>query len=315
MIEQMLSHTGSRFFSVPECAPLKSKIAYDPANLKGAVKPDWCPKCGDFGVLSCLQKAISGLGVAPKDVLVVSGIGCSSNLPGFFKAYGFHGIHGRALPLATGMKLANPDLTVVVTGGDGDGYGIGMGHFIHTVRRNLNLTYCVMDNQIYGLTTGQTSPTSQRQMKTKSTPEGNIEGPVNPIALALVNGATFVSRTFSGDPGHMAQVMAKAITHRGFSLVDCFSPCVTYNKINTYDWFKERLYRLEDENHDATDFQLALAKSFEIGDKIPIGVFYEKTGAPAYEDLDATLSKIGSPVKQPLGLTPKQQKELLQDFF
>ncbi|MBI4050930.1 MAG: 2-oxoacid ferredoxin oxidoreductase, partial [Elusimicrobia bacterium] len=222
----------THLFCVPERTPLLEVKPLAAAEFKSETKPDWCPSCGDYGVLSGLQKACSMLGLQPKDILLVSGIGCSSNLPGFFKSYGVHSLHGRSLPLATGAKLANPELTVIITGGDGDGYGIGLGHFIHTVRRNLDVTYIVMNNQIYGLTTGQASPTTEKGTKTKSTPEGDIENPINPMALALVSGATFVSRTFSGEPNHMADVMAKAIQHKGFSLVDCFSPCVTYNKIN-----------------------------------------------------------------------------------
>src|SRR5262247_2287867 len=175
---------------------------------KGPVDPDWCPGCGDFGVLRGLQRAAGKLGIQPTELMVVSGIGCSSNLPGYIHAYGFHGLHGRAVALATGMKLGNPNLHVVVTGGDGDGYGIGIGHFIHAMRRNMDLTYVVMDNQVYGLTTGQASPTTMKEMRTKSTPRGNVEMPINPIALALVSGATYVARGFSGVPEHMASLIA-----------------------------------------------------------------------------------------------------------
>src|SRR2546428_3888863 len=172
-------------------------MAVELQQYKSEVKPDWCPGCGDFAVLSALTKALQVLALPPWQVLVVSGIGCSSNLPGFLSTYGFHGIHGRALPVATGAKLANPELTVIATGGDGDGYGIGAGHFIHTVRRNLDLTYVVMNNEIYGLTTGQASPTSEKQPKTKSTPEGVIENPINPLALAIAAGARVVARGVS----------------------------------------------------------------------------------------------------------------------
>src|SRR5918911_2847658 len=161
---------------------------------KGPVDPDWCPGCGDFGVLRGLQRAAAKLGIQPKDLLVVSGIGCSSNLPGYIHAYGFHGLHGRAVALASGMKLGNPDLHVVVTGGDGDGYGIGIGHFIHAMRRNLDLTYIVMDNEIYGLTTGQASPTTMLESRTKTTPRGCAELPINPLALGIVSGATYAAR-------------------------------------------------------------------------------------------------------------------------
>src|SRR5580692_5758489 len=196
-------------------------------TYKGPVSPDWCPGCGDFGVLRSVQEAAGKCGIQPKDLMIVSGIGCSSNLPGFIHAYGIHSLHGRAIPVATGAHLANTDMKVVVTGGDGDGYGIGVGHLIHAMRRNLDITYVVMDNQIYGLTTGQTSPTTHIGQKTKSTPQGNIENPLNPLALAITAGATFVARAFSGETKHMAETIAAAIEHKGFSLVDIFSPCVT----------------------------------------------------------------------------------------
>ena len=192
------------------------------------------------------------LGIEPKDLLVVSGIGCSSN----FRVHSRLRRAQSARPRgggAEGIKLANHGLNVVITGGDGDGYGIGIGHFIHAMRRNIDMTYIVMNNQIYGLTTGQASPTTMKDMRTKSTPRGNAEMPINPIALAMVSGATYVARGFSGEPEHMADLIAGGIAHRGFSLIDVFSPCVTYNKLNTYPWFKERVYKLEDEaGYDVT---------------------------------------------------------------
>lgn len=262
------------------------------AVYKSEVKPDWCPGCGDFGVLTAVAKSASELNLDPKDILVVSGIGCSSNFPGFFNSYGFHGIHGRSIPIATGAKLSNHDLNVVVTGGDGDGYGIGIGHFIHAMRRNLNITYIVMNNGTYGLTTGQTSPTSERGYKTKSTPQGSIENPINPIPLSLISGATYVARGFSGDPSGMSNLITKGIDHKGFSLIDVFSPCVTYNKVNTYDFYRERTYKLLDTDHDPSNFNNAVEKSFELDEKIPIGLFYQKN-SPTYEDEEPVL-KSGS---------------------
>ena len=182
------------------------------------------------------------------NVVTISGIGCSSNFPGFINTYGMHTLHGRALAVATGMKLANHDLTVLVTGGDGDGFGIGGNHFIHTMRRNVDLLYIVMDNQIYGLTTGQTSPTSRLGMKTKSMPFGNVEAPVNPISLALAAGATFVARGFSAEQKHLTDLIKQGIQHKGFSFLDVFSPCVTYNHDNTYQWFRPRVKKLEDDS-------------------------------------------------------------------
>jgi 2-oxoglutarate ferredoxin oxidoreductase subunit beta len=281
-------------------------------DLDGAVHPDWCPGCGDFGVLKSLKEAILELGIPPHKVLVVSGIGCSSNLPGFIRAYGVHSLHGRALPVATGAALANHELHVVAVGGDGDGYGIGMAHFIHAMRRNLNLTYIVMDNEIYGLTTGQASPTTTEGHKTKSTPRGNVERPVQPLALALTTGATYVARGFSGDQKHLTKLTAAAIAHRGFSLIDVFSPCVTFNKLNTYPWFKERVYRLEDEQgYDTSDLMSAIGKSLEFGRRIPIGLLY-KTQRPTYEDTEPALQD-GPLVDQKLGLDRATLDELLAE--
>jgi 2-oxoglutarate ferredoxin oxidoreductase subunit beta len=275
------------------------------------VDPDWCPGCGDFGVLRGLQRAAGKLGIQPKDLMVISGIGCSSNLPGYIHAYGFHGLHGRAVALATGMKLGNTDLHVVVTGGDGDGYGIGIGHFIHAMRRNMDLTYIVMNNMTYGLTTGQASPTTPKTTLTKSTPEGNIETPINPLALAMVSGATFVARGYAGEINHLTDLFAEAIQHKGFALVDVFSPCVTY--LNMYQFFKQKVYMLEKTEYDPQNWEKALLKAYEWGDKIPLGVFY-RTEAPTYDQQDSSY-KLGVPVKQKLGLEPEQGQALLRTFM
>lgn len=282
------------------------------AEFRPKVSPDWCPGCGDYGVLSSLQKAVSNLGIHPKDLMVVSGIGCSSNLPGFIRSYGMHTLHGRSIAVATGVKLGNPDLTVVTTGGDGDGFGIGIGHFIHAMRRNVNLTYIVMNNQIYGLTTGQASPTTARMHKTKSTPHGNLEFPLMPEGLALMAGASFVARGFSGDGAHLAKIMEKAIAHKGFSLVVVMSPCVTYNKVNTYSWFRERVYKLDDEGHDVNNFELAIKKSLEWDQRIPLGVFYQAE-KPVYEEVEPAY-EFGPPSKQKLGLKTEDWNALYDSF-
>src|SRR5713226_224583 len=201
-------------------------------DLKGKVDPDWCPGCGDFGVLSALKQAIAELGLRPHEVMTISGIGCSSNLPGYINTYGMHTLHGRALAVATGAALANHEMKVIVTGGDGDGFGIGGKHFLHTMRRNVDLTYIVMDNQIYGLTTGQTSPTSVKGMKTKSAPSGSVENPINPISLAIAAGATYVARGYTGQVKHLVELIKGGIQHRGFAVIDTFSPCVTFNLDN-----------------------------------------------------------------------------------
>ncbi len=277
---------------------------------KTDTKPTWCPGCGDFGVVAAVEMAVKRLGIPSHNVVIVSGIGCSSNLPHFLSSYGFHGIHGRALPVAEGIRWANHGLTVIGTGGDGDGFGIGAGHFVHAMRRNVDLTYVTMDNQIYGLTTGQASPTSTMGQKTKSTPNGVIENPIDPIALALASGATYVARGFSGDVKQLADLVAKGIQHKGFALVDVFSPCVTYNKINTFDFFRQRVYKLESAGHNPADLVAAWQRSLEWGDKIPIGLFYE-TDRPTYEDLEEVLSA-GPLALQPAGLHGKEK--LLDEF-
>jgi 2-oxoglutarate/2-oxoacid ferredoxin oxidoreductase subunit beta len=260
------------------------------ADLKGKVDPDWCPGCGDFGVLAAVQKALVELQIPKHEVMTISGIGCSSNFPGFIDTYGMHTLHGRSLPVASGMKLANHGMTVLVTGGDGDGFGIGAGHFVHTMRRNLDLTYLVMDNQIYGLTTGQTSPTSRVGMKTKSMPFGNVDAPVNPISLALSAGATFVARGFSADQKHLTELIKRGIEHKGFSFIDIFSPCVTYNHDNTFQWFRPRVKKLEDNpGYDTSNWVEAMEKSLLWGDEIPIGVFFERNDIPAAHDADPVL--------------------------
>ena len=262
------------------------------ADLKGKVDPDWCPGCGDFGVLAAIQKALVDLQIQNHDVAVVSGIGCSSNLPGFINTYGMHTLHGRSIPVASGLKLANQDLTVLVTGGDGDGMGIGVGHFIHAMRRNINLTYILMDNQIYGLTTGQTSPTSRIGMKTKSMPYGNTEGPLNPISLALAGGATFVARGFTGDQKHLTELIKQGIGHQGFSFIQVFSPCVTYNHDNTYPWFRPRVKKLEDNTeYDTEDWLGATEKALMWGDEIPIGKFFERTDMAIHHGSDPVVAE------------------------
>jgi len=283
-------------------------------DFKPEVSPDWCPGCGDFGVLNALFQACAELELQPHELLLVSGIGCSSNLPGFFRSYGVHSLHGRALPFATGAKLANHALTVIATGGDGDGYGIGLNHFIQAMRRNINITYIVMNNEIYGLTTGQVSPTSESGMVTKSTPGGNLENMLNPLALALAAGCGYVARGFSGDPKHLIKLYKEGIQYPGFALIDVFSPCVTFNKQNTYQWFRDHVYRLEDKGHDPTDFHAAMDKALEWGSKIPIGLVYQnlKKGPPI-DALDPALQD-GPLVHKPAGLTREQRKKMIAEF-
>ncbi len=237
----------------------------------------WCPGCGNYSIVMAVKKAIINLGIDPKDVLIVSGIGCSSKFPHYLKTYGIETIHGRALPVATGAKLANKDLHVIVVGGDGDGYGIGMGHLMHTMRRNINITYLVNNNQIYALTKGQTSPTTPKGKQTPSTPFGAIETPVNPIELALAGGATYIAKGFSGDIDHLAGLIEGGMKHKGFSLIDIAQICVSFNPDLTLSWYKERIYKLEDvQSYDRKNKFWAHSHAVESQDeKIGIGVYYE----------------------------------------
>jgi 2-oxoglutarate ferredoxin oxidoreductase subunit beta len=285
------------------------------ADLKGKVDPDWCPGCGDYGVLAAVQKALVELQIPNHMVATVSGIGCSSNFPGFINTYGMHTLHGRSLPVASGLKLANHEMTVLVTGGDGDGFGIGVGHFVHAMRRNINLTYIVLDNQIYGLTTGQTSPTSRIGMKTKSNPHGNQDSPVNPLTLALSAGATFVGRGFSGDQKHLTELLKQAIQHKGFSFLDVFSPCVTYNHDNTFQWFRPRVKRLEENtSYDPTNWVAAMEKATVWGEEIPIGKFYETNEVPSLEETEPVL-EAGPMTRRDLHIPPEIARQFIEELM
>lgn len=265
--------------------------------------PNWCPGCGDFGVLGAMQRAAAELDLDPENTVLVTGIGCSGNITAFFRTYGFHGVHGRALPAATGIKLSDPELTVLVAGGDGDGYGIGLAHLVHAARRNLDVTYIVMDNQTYGLTKGQVSPTSAAGFVTHTTPEGNPEEPLQALHLGLVAGVSYLAQGFSSDPKRLTKLIKEGIEHPGFSLINIASPCITFNKVNTNQWFKERLYDLEAEGHNPTDPAQALAAVTRSDEQIPHGLIFRaerptltakvmKKGArPAREDLGQTLVK------------------------
>ncbi len=282
------------------------------ANFRSGINPDWCPGCGDFGVLNSLQRACAELGLQPHQILTVSGIGCSSNLPGYINAYGAHTLHGRSLPVASGAKLANHELTVIATGGDGDGYGIGGNHLTHTARRNIDITYIVMNNQIYGLTTGQVSPTSRLGMKTKSTPFGNVESPLNPITSAIMNGATYVARAFSSDIRHTTALIKGAIEHKGFALVDVFSPCVTFNDDNSNDFFKQRVAKLEDQGHDPQDWKAACEKAMEWGDIINIGLFFQGNDIQTLGMREPVLEKNGPLAHRDMEISDEQREKIVR---
>jgi len=252
-------------------------------DLNTPEKNTWCPGCGNFGILSAFKNALVELGVEREQVVIVSGIGCHGKMVNHVNVNGFHGLHGRVLPLATGIKLANQDLTVIGFAGDADCYDEGWDHFAHAIRRNIDITLIVHDNMILGLTTGQTTATSQEGFKTKSTPFGSITPALNPVAHSLVSHGTFVARGFAGDPKHLQSLIVEAIKHRGFSFIDVFQPCITFNYLNTFQWFRQRIYRLEEAKHDYTDRQKALEKSFEWGDRIPVGIFYREE-RPTYRD-------------------------------
>lgn len=274
-------------------------------------KSTWCPGCGNFGIAIALKNALVELAMKPENVLIVAGIGCSGNGVNFFKTYGWHSLHGRALPTAVGAKLANKDLTVIVMAGDGDGYGEGMSHFIHAIRGNANITYITHDNKLYSLTTGQAAPTTNKGTKTKSTPDGLIEVSANPISLALSAGGGFISRGFSGDADHLKELIKKAINHEGFSLVDVYQPCVTFNKINTFKFYFDRLYKLDDNpEYNPTNIEMAFKESLVWGDKIPYGLFYQTT-RPSYDKFLPQL-KGKALVKRPMGV--RNISMLVKDF-
>jgi 2-oxoglutarate/2-oxoacid ferredoxin oxidoreductase subunit beta len=254
-------------------------------DLKSEVKPIWCPGCGDYGVLNAAYRAIIDLQLEPQKTVIASGIGCSGRFPAFVKTYGFHGVHGRVLPLATGIKVANPELTVFAVGGDGDAYSIGSAHLPHAARRNIDITYIVMDNEIYGLTKGQPSPTSPPGMIKKVSPYGTFDQPLNPIMMVLSYGASFVARGFSSDVKGLTEIIKRAVKHHGFSFVEVISPCVAFN--NTYEYYKHHTAMLPDE-HDPRDFMSAMRYAMG-SEKFYLGVFYENE-RPAH---DAGLREIG----------------------
>lgn len=277
-----------------------------PSNFRVSdVHADWCPGCGDFGIMYALQMAFSELNLQPHQIVLVSGIGCSGKEAHNVRVNGVHTLHGRTLPFATGIKVANPELEVVAIGGDGDGLGIGVGHFVNTGRRNLDITYIIHNNGVYGLTKGQAAPTLERDLKTKSLPKPNINDPINAIGLAIISGYTFVARSYAYDVKHLSSIIKQAIQHKGLAFVECLQPCPTYNDINTKDWYsgedrkdaqgkaQSRLYKLEEARFDpiVRDWQedwqkkaAAMQKAQEWGDRIPIGVFYQKEYELTFEE-------------------------------
>lgn len=289
--------------------------------------PTWCPGCGDYGVLRALQKAAAELQLVPEQTVLVGGIGCSGKLAYYFRAYAFHGVHGRALPLATGIKLANPRLTVLVAGGDGDGYGIGLGHLLHAMRRDVDLTYIVMDNHIYGLTKGQYSATSRKGFRSRSSPGGSTEEPVHPLELALAAGCGFVAQGFAGDPDQLSHLLVNAIRYPGFALVNVLSPCVTFNHEDTYDHWQNALVNLDvadgvDPDGRPTWDRWGALQRVAAAQGLVRGVIYQrpvdsqstpcaKAGQAAGNGRDSDLCPVQWPGR---GLTLDEQEEYLARF-
>ncbi len=255
----------------------------------GDFETAWCPGCGNFSILKALKQALVASGIAPHQVLFVSGIGQAAKTPHYLKTNLFNGLHGRHLPVATGAKLANPELIVIAESGDGCTYGEGGNHFLGALRRNIDMTVLVHNNQVYGLTKGQASPTSDEGFVTKAQPGGALSEPIHPLALAVSLHAGFVARSFSGMPEHLAKMIREGIAHRGLSLIDVLQPCVSFNKINTYAWYKERCYPLPDD-YDPRDWEAAMRKAMEWGEKIPIGVIY-RDERPTFEEKFSVLKE------------------------
>lgn len=282
-------------------------------DFRNGIKPNWCPGCGDFSVQAAIQRAAANIGLTPEELVIVSGIGCSGRISGYIRAYGFHGIHGRALPIAQGVKMANHDLTVIAAGGDGDGFAIGLGHTIHAMRRNMDITYIVMDNQVYGLTKGQTSPRSDSGFVTSSTPNGSIESALLPMEMALISGATFVAQSFSSDIKELTATIEAGMQHKGFSIINVLSPCVTYNKVNTYDWFKKNLVHVKDiEGYDATNRLLAMNTLMD-KENLVTGILYQEQ-RPSYQEL--VNGKLDEPlVSAPMEMHPELFQKLIHEFM
>jgi 2-oxoglutarate ferredoxin oxidoreductase subunit beta len=246
--------------------------------------PTWCSGCGIYAIFAALKKVSTAMELKPEEMVVVTGIGCHGRLNNYFKAYGFHTLHGRALPVAQGVKLANDQLDVIAVSGDGDAFSIGLGHFIHAVRRNVNITYIVVNNMIYGLTQGQTSPTSRKGFVSKSSPQGSKESPLCGPHLALVSGGTFIARGFSGAPKQLNSLIERGIQHNGFSLIEVFSPCVTHNLMNTYDWFRKNTFDVDQEpDYDPMNREKAW-RFLHNKQKLAMGLLFRQEG-PSFNDL------------------------------
>lgn len=281
------------------------------------IRPTWCVGCGNFAILNMLKRVLPEVGLAPEDVILVTGIGQAAKTPDYMRINGFNGLHGRPLPVATGIKLANHDLKVIVEHGDGDGYGEGGNHFLHSIRRNIGLIDVIHNNHVYALTKGQFSPTSRFGLKTSTSPEGSRERPLNPLALALSQGATFVARSYSFSIEHMGKMLTAALAHRGYALLEIMQVCVTFNRAMSNDFYREHVYDIQEEGHDTGDRDAAMVKAYEFpgGERIPIGIFYQDESVPAYEEMVPTL-EAGPLVSQPLHRRPlKEHRSLIEELL
>lgn len=317
-------------------------MALKPTDYKTDVHNNWCPGCADYGILNAIQMTLSRMELEPHKVAVFSGIGCSAKTPHYLKTYGVHTLHGRVLPFAIGAKLANPELTILAVGGDGDGLGIGAGHFVNSGRRNVDITYIIYDNGVYGLTKGQASPTLKLGVQTKSLPQPNPNQGVNPLLLALAAGYTFIARGYAFDIKHLTELIRRGIEHKGSAFIDVLQPCPTYNDLNTKEWFagldrpdeqgkpRPRVYKLEELGYDPVingelgeeEASKRLAKFIEValewGDRIPIGVFLVNEATSTYEE--RLLQRIpfyreGAPAKRPIHDGQKRPKVDLTTLF
>lgn len=277
------------------------------SDFKSACQPNWCPGCGDFGIWMSLKQAVVAMGWNPSDFMVVYGIGCHGHMINFLNANGVETLHGRPIPVAEGFHLANHKIPTIVVAGDGDTFGEGTNHLVHAARRNIDITMILHDNQVYGLTTGQTAPTARKGFKTKSTPAGVIEEPVNPLAIAIAAGATYVARGFAGDIPNLTKIMIEGLNHKGFAFIDVFQPCVTFNHVNTYQWYRDHMYYLPD-SYVPNNRGDAFKKCLEWGEKIPIGVFYT-------EEKQTYVEQTPQLATHPLTEVPIVSKEAVEKLF
>jgi 2-oxoglutarate ferredoxin oxidoreductase subunit beta len=281
-------------------------------DFDSPVPPTWCTGCGNHGILNAIKMALAEQGIGPHEVVIFTGIGCGSKLPHYMKVNGLHTLHGRSLAVATGARLANHGIKIMTVHGDGDGYGMGLGHWLHAVRRNVGFVDIVQNNRVYGLTKGQYSPTSDLGMRTPTSPEGAIDRPVQPLSMAIAAGATFVARGYSLELRQLVWIIGQALQHPGYALVDVLQPCVSFNRASAYDFYKDRVYKLEDEpGYDPRDRTAAWVRAQEWGERIPIGIVYRGEPVPTYEEQVPAL-QAGPLVEQPLEKLRPEQVEALK---